>query len=538
MYDDEVMILDEKVNYIDTAENLWKVIAMTIEEVLSKEENQTFDRKSINISPKDLAIPIVAFANADGGDIAIGITDKNRRIEGIDFETKKLNELLRVPFDFCNPTIKVGIEKVPCVDEKGRKNHVLVMHVDASPQVHANQADDVFLRVGDKSKLQTFEERLQLNYDKGERYFEDKAVPDAMIDDIDMDFVKEYIDKINYGKSPLEYLKENRGFIKEKDGEVQISSAAILLFGKNPQNFFPRARIRFIRYEGTEEKFGTEMNVIKDVIFEGTLLNMINEAIAYLDTQVKEKTYLGPDGTFVTDEEYPKFVRQELIVNAVTHRAYSITGTDIQIKMFDDHIVVESPGKLPGLVRADNIRFTHFSRNPKIAEFLKNYKFVKEFGEGVNRMCNELEQVGLKDPLYHTNAFMLQTVIYNSKAGKTIAKKNADSLKKLGVAVNKSFNDSQKSAIDNKKSAIDNKKSAIDMIKSAIAQQKYNEPSKANIFKVYDEIEKNQIFGTKEIKEILDCSPSTARAVMTKLRDMKVVKVVNGKGKGKYVFIE
>lgn len=538
MYDDEVMILDEKVNYIDTAENLWKVIAMTIEEILSKEENQTFDRKSINISPKDLAIPIVAFANADGGDIAIGITDKNRRIEGIDFETKKLNELLRVPFDFCNPTIKVGIEKVPCVDEKGRKNHVLVMHVDASPQVHANQADDVFLRVGDKSKLQTFEERLQLNYDKGERYFEDKAVPDAMIDDIDMDFVKEYIDKINYGKSPLEYLKENRGFIKEKDGEVQISSAAILLFGKNPQNFFPRARIRFIRYEGTEEKFGTEMNVIKDVIFEGTLLNMINEAIAYLDTQVKEKTYLGPDGTFVTDEEYPKFVRQELIVNAVTHRAYSITGTDIQIKMFDDHIVVESPGKLPGLVRADNIRFTHFSRNPKIAEFLKNYKFVKEFGEGVNRMCNELEQVGLKDPLYHTNAFMLQTVIYNSKAGKTIAKKNADSLKKLGVAVNKSFNDSQKSAIDNKKSAIDNKKSAIDMIKSAIAQQKYNEPSKANIFKVYDEIEKNQIFGTKEIKEIFDCSPSTARAVMTKLRDMKVVKVVNGKGKGKYVFIE
>ena len=76
------------------------------------------------------------------------------------------------------------------------------------------------------------------------------------------------------------------------------------------------------------------------------------------------------------------------------------------------------------------------------------------------------------------------------------------------------------------------------MIKSAIAQQKYNEPSKANILKVYDEIEKNQIFGTKEIEEILACSPSTARAVMKKLRDVKVVKAVNGKGKGKYVFIE
>ncbi len=97
--------------------------------------------------------------------------------------------------------------------------------------------------------------------------------------------------------------------------------------------------------------------------------------------------------------------------------------------MFDDHIVVESPGKIPGLVRADNIRFTHFPRNPKIAEFLKNYKFVKEFGEGVNRMCNELEQVGLKDLVYHTNAFMLQAVIYNSKVGKTVVAKTADSLK-------------------------------------------------------------------------------------------------------------
>lgn len=133
----------------------------------------------------------------------------------------------------------------------------------------------------------------------------------------------------------------------------------------------------------------------------------------------KTHKIIHKQGTFVTDEEYSKFVRQELIVNAVTHRAYSITGTDIQIKMFDDHMVVEGPGKLPGLVRADNIRFTHFSRNPKIAEFLKNYKFVKEFGEGVNRMCNELESVGLKDPVYYTNAFMLQAVIYNTNVGKT-----------------------------------------------------------------------------------------------------------------------
>ena len=160
-------------------------------------------------------------------------------------------------------------------------------------------------------------------------------------------------------------------------------------------------------------------------------------------------------------------------------------------------------------------------------------------------MFNELEQVGLKDPVYHTNAFMLQAVIYNLKVGETIVEKNAASLEKVDVVVNKSLIDSQKSAIGHEKSAIGHEKSAIGHEKSAIgheksaiAQQKYNEPSKANILKVYDVIEKNQIFGTREIAEILDCSPSTARAVMTKLRDMEVVKAVNSKGKGKYVFID
>ena len=387
---------------------------MTIEEVMAVEEMQVFDRKSVNIAPKVLAIPIIAFANADGGTVAIGISDKTRRIEGVDYDIQKLNELLRVPFDFCVPTVKVEIEKVQCIDFKGRENHVLLMHIEPSMEVHANQADEVFMRVGDKSKKLAFEERMQLMYDKGERFFEDKPVPETDIEDIDLAFVEKYIAQIGYSKTAMEYLRENKGFIKEKNGKVQISSAAILLFGKNPQLYFPRARVRFIRYEGTEERVGTQMNVIKDVIFEGNILKMITDAVAYLDTQIKEKTYLGEDGLFVTEEEYPKFVRQEIIVNAVTHRDYSIRGTDIQIKMFDDRIVVESPGKLPGLVKTDNIRHTHFSRNPKIAEFLKVYSFVKEYGEGVDRMCKELEAVGLQDPEYRLNAFMLQTTIRNS----------------------------------------------------------------------------------------------------------------------------
>lgn len=495
---------------------------MTIEELLQNDERQTFDRKSVMIEPKALAIPLVAFANADGGKIVIGISDKNRRIEGVDYEIGRVNELLRVPFDFCEPTVKVDIERVPCIDYKGRKNHVIVLHIEASPQVHANQADEVYFRVGDKSKLLKFEERLQLTYDKGERYFEDKLVPDATIDDLDMEQVKEYVKKIGYGKTPIDYLKQNNGFVIEKNGKLQVSTAAVLLFGKEPQKFFPRARIRFIRYEGVEEKFGAEMNVIKDVIFKGTILKMIRDAIAYLDTQIKEKTYLGTEGIFVTEEEYPKFVRQEIIVNAVTHRAYSITGTDIQIKMFDNRIVVESPGKLPGMVRADNIRFTHFSRNPKIAEFLKAYDFVKEYGEGVDRMCKELEAAGQKNPEYYTNAFMLQTIIYN----------NNQTNENLNPTI-----DGKNPTLQNEKPELDIKKLEIEKFKAAIAKQKYFTRTKENLLKVYDSIGTNQVFGAPEVKEILGCTITASKDIMKKLRDMGVVAEVKGRGKGKYRFM-
>ena len=501
---------------------------MTIEEVLEVEEMQVFDRKSVNIAPKVLAIPIIAFANADGGTVAIGISDKTRRIEGVDYDIQKLNELLRVPFDFCVPTVKVEIEKVQCIDFKGRENHVLLMHIEPSMEVHANQADEVFMRVGDKSKKLAFEERMQLMYDKGERFFEDKPVPETDIEDIDLAFVEKYIAQIGYSKTAMEYLRENKGFIKEKNGKVQISSAAILLFGKNPQLYFPRARVRFIRYEGTEERVGTQMNVIKDVIFEGNILKMITDAVAYLDTQIKEKTYLGEDGLFVTEEEYPKFVRQEIIVNAVTHRDYSIRGTDIQIKMFDDRIVVESPGKLPGLVKTDNIRHTHFSRNPKIAEFLKVYSFVKEYGEGVDRMCKELEAVGLQDPEYRLNAFMLQTTIRNS----TLTDKKPRFGEENHGLVDKKprFGEENHGLVD--------KKPLFQVIDDAVCNKILTPTISENVKEIVEAFDMNQIFGRKEVKKELGYGDYKAGKAIEAMQVLNIAIPVEGKGKGKYILKE
>jgi len=385
---------------------------MTIQEIQTRKEDQTFDCKSIQNEPKALAITIVAFANADGGDIAIGVSDKTRKTEGVDQHTEKLNELLRVPLDFCNPSVSITSDLLPCTDKDGNENHILLMHIPASSELHANQADEAYMRVGDKSRKLSFEERIQLMYDKGERYYEDTAVYGATVDDIDMTAVERYTELIGYAKSAKQYLHENNNFIATNaKGEEQVSVACILLFGKYPQKFFPRGRTRFIRYKGTEERVGAEMNVIKDVTFEGTILDQVKATIAYLETQVEEHTFLGQHGQFVTNRDYPKFVIQEMVVNACCHRAYNIKGTEIQIKMFDNRLVFESPGRLPGTVKPSNIRHTHFSRNPKIAQFLKAYDYVKEFGEGVDRVCRELEANGTPHLSFHLDDFILKIIV-------------------------------------------------------------------------------------------------------------------------------
>lgn len=241
-------------------------------------------------------------ANADGGYLAIGI-ENDGTITGIDAYEKNINELLRVPFDYCVPSVAVENVTLDVIDKEGKPNHVLRMHVLPSALVITNQADEVFLRGGDKSKKMNFDQRLQLVYAKGVKYFEDTPVEGATIQDLDLDFVNSYLDKIGYTKGDAEfYLRHNNDFITTVDGlngfEDHISTAAILLFGTNPQRFFPRARVRFVRYEGKTAEVGDRMNVVKDKKFTGRILDQVQESIAFIKTQIREYTKLGKDAKF------------------------------------------------------------------------------------------------------------------------------------------------------------------------------------------------------------------------------------------------
>ena len=132
-------------------------------------------------------------------------------------------------------------------------------------------------------------------------------------------------------------------------------------------------------------------------------------------------------------------------------------------------------------------------------------------------MCKELEAAGLHAPEYYSNSFMLQAIVRNSSIVKP----------EIGH---------KKSEIGHKKPEIGSEKMSFDTIKSKIESCKYNEPTVNNILKIYNDIDNNQIFGASDVRKILGCSPSTASEIMAKLRELGVVREVEGRGKGKCRF--
>lgn len=444
-------------------------------------------------------------------------------IEGVDYHTEQLNEILRTPIDFCNPTVPITTEMVECINSQGKPDHVLLMHIEASPLLHANQADEAFIRVGDKSKKLNFNDRMTVMYAKGVRYYEEEPVSDATIEDLDLEFVREYCKRIGYTKSPEEYVRENKKFVTKKEGQERVSVAAVLLFGKNPQLFFPRAFIRFIRYDGTEAKVGKDMNVVKDVIFEGRILEQVEKAVDFIKIQMKEKTYLGHDGIFVTEEEYSEFVRTEIVVNAATHRDYGIKGTDIQIKMFDDRLEVDSPGTFAGMVKRENIRYTHFSRNPKIAAFLKDYGYVKEYGEGVDRMCRELEAVGLPDPVFNNSTFILKTTVMSASFE--------------GKSTDRASMWSENASIEQNDASIHGQDRLIARLCQMEVDGKISAKNAADAVAVIENVDVMQVITSKEVMRILSCQTTKARLVLKMMEAQGLIKTIQGKGKGKYILV-
>lgn len=256
--------------------------------------------------------------------------------------------------------------------------------------------DSVYLRQGDESVKLKHEQRMQLTYDKGQRYFEDELIKDATIEDLDLELIQEYAQTIEITEDdPIKILK-GRGLFKEG----YITAAGILLFAKDPSIFLPQAKIKIVKYASDTLGYGQSFNVIKEKTVYGPIPRMIITSRDFIKSQLRDFQFLNSEGIFEVMPEYPEFAWFEGIVNALTHRKYSIYGQHILVSIFDNRIEIKSPGILPNIVTLENILTERFSRNPKIARVLSEFGWVKEMNEGVNRIYKEMQEFFLNSPTY------------------------------------------------------------------------------------------------------------------------------------------
>jgi ATP-dependent DNA helicase RecG len=195
-----------------------------------------------------------------------------------------------------------------------------------------------------------------------------------------------------------------------------LTTAALLLFAKDPSRWHPRCGIDFVKYEGTERHHGSALNVVKRIRFEAPLCRLINETVARIKEHIRERTILH-DLFFRERLEYPIFAWQEALVNAVAHRDYSLTGAPVELWMFDDRIEVRSPGLPPSPVTLEQLRRqqrVHFSRNPLLVRVLADLGYLREMGEGIPRMFQEMEQHGLQAPEFSTEGFVFTVTLRNT----------------------------------------------------------------------------------------------------------------------------
>ena len=369
---------------------------LTIDFIIKFKENQYFERKSAKIGSKDITKHLIAFSNANGGILIIGVEDDGKVTGFSEVGIQKINDFRLIPFEHCKNTPNIETEEIEVLNYKSEKDKILVYHISPSTKrVLRNTADEVFLRIGDKSKKLTHEQISDLEYDKAERYFEEEIVDRSSIKDVDSDLLVTYKKAINTKLSDEEVL-EGRGLLI--NGNLTI--AGVLLFSKYPAKFYPNARLRILRYEGIKAQTGQRLNLIKDINIDGPIPKIIEEAKVLIASQLRDFQTLDKSGKFTKVPEYPEFAWLEGIVNALTHRDYSLRGEHIKVTMYDDRLEILSPGKLPNIVDLKNMRYTRYSRNPVIARVLSELGWVKELNEGVKRIYEEMENCFLKAPEY------------------------------------------------------------------------------------------------------------------------------------------
>lgn len=346
----------------------------------------------------DIAKTLVAFANADGGELFVGIED-NHSVAGLPHKQEKINEILESPKDCVLKETPLPLKQASIINYDG-KIVVYFAVSKGSDFVHLTSKGECFQRK-DKESVPTASEKIIFDREeKSSREYDRQFLDIAKVTDLDNELVERVARQISKHISSeklLQYLD-----LAEFDGStLKLRRAALLLFSKKSSKWHPRLQVRIFKVNGTEEKTGEEFNVTEVGEANGNIFQLIESSWDLLRPHLTD-TKFSQDAMFRTQIMYPELACREALVNAVTHRDYSNEGRGIEVKIFDDRLVIKNPGELLSSITIRDLKSlsgVHQSRNTYIARVLRETGFVRELGEGIRRIYELMKNNDMVDPV-------------------------------------------------------------------------------------------------------------------------------------------
>jgi ATP-dependent DNA helicase RecG len=359
------------------------------------DEGHFSDLKAIAVSTKKLGRTVSAFANAAGGELYVGIGETEllgvkvwtwhgfRDQEAANGHLQSLEALFPLGAEY-------SYDFLSCPGSMGLVLHITVQR---TPQIARAHNKKVFVRRGAQNiEVKGAEALRRLELDKGIISYEKQPVNVDLAVLTESDKLADFIKQVVPMQTPPVFVRK-QALARNKQPVV----AGILLFAEEPQAALPKSGVKLFRYK-TAGQPTRETLVGEPEAIEGTTYDVIYGAVKKTVAMVEGIQRLGPKG--FEPVVYPDEALHEIVTNAILHRDYSI-ATDVQIRVFENRIEVESPGRLPGHVTTRNILKSQFSRNGVLVRLIHKFQPPpnKDVGEGLNTAFDAMKKSRLKPPV-------------------------------------------------------------------------------------------------------------------------------------------
>jgi ATP-dependent DNA helicase RecG len=340
---------------------------------------------------KEILETSAAFANTKGGVILIGISDRDE-IKGIQIGKETLRDWANQISQSTEPRIIPEIE-IGTIDGK----NVVVIWIKEFPIKPVSVKGRCFRRVGNSNRVVQTHEIVEMHLQSTGMSWDRLPVTNALIDEIDLEKVKQYIEsardagrrKISGGEKPLQILEKLEVI---KDGKV--TWAAILLFYKHPQRFLSQAVIHC-------GKFKEETIVVDDRMIEGTVIEQIEEAMDFIRKNVNVRFVMTGKPAREEVWDYPLEALREAVINAICHRDYTIPS-NTEVRIYDNELIVWNPGGLPLGLTLEDLYRPHPSvlRNKGIGGIFYDMGLIEQWGSGIDKMRKACVKAGIPEPKF------------------------------------------------------------------------------------------------------------------------------------------